>query len=247
MTRRTLAIAALACGVSTASVFGTARPALASDHNDSPAVKADPAADINDVYAWVQDSNTVILAMTVTPNAQPLSSDGQAGSKFSDAVQYVFHTTSQASFGAATAVEEDIIATFDDNQNISVWVGKNDYVTGMANTIPTGLVSADGKLKVFAGLIGDPFFFNLDGFNNAVATVESAAAGLTFDSTRCPQLDGPTAATLRTQLQSSIDGGAAVDDFANFDALAIVVAVDKSLLTKGGPVVAEWASTNQAQ
>ena len=246
MTRRTLAIAALACGASAASVLGTARPALASDHNDSPAVKADPAADINDVYAWVQDANTVILAMTVTPNAQSAGADGAPGSKFSDAVQYVFHTTSQMSFGATAVTEEDIIATFDASQKISLWVGSDDYVTGMANAT-TGLASADGKVRVFAGLIGDPFFFNLDGFNTPVATVDSVAASLTFGPTGCPQLDGPTAAALRGELQSSIDGGPAVDDFANFDALAIVVAVDKSLLTKGGLVVAEWASTNQAQ
>jgi hypothetical protein len=245
MTRRTLAIAALACGASAASVLGTARPALASDHGDSPSVVNDPAADINDVYAWMQGDN-VVLAMTVIPNAQPTAADGAAGSQFSDAVQYVFHTTSQASFGAATVVPEDIIATFDANQNISVWVGADDYVKGATGT-NAALVSLDGRLKVFAGLIGDPFFFNIDGFHNAVGTVESLASSLTLDPSGCPLLTDDQAALLRTQLTTSPDGGTAVDHFASFDALAIVISLDKSLLTRGGPIVAEWASTNQAQ
>jgi hypothetical protein len=244
MMRRTLGIAILACGASTAGLIGAARPAHASDHQDSPAVKSDPAADINDVYEWVEGSN-VVLAMTVFPDAMP-ATDAGASSAFSNVVQYVFHTTSQASFGAATSVEEDIICTFDATQKISCWVGTDDYVTGTANST-AGVVSADGKLKVFAGLVADPFFFNLDGFNATVATVDSVAGSLTFDPAGCPLLDPATAASLDSELQSAPDGGTAVDHFADFDGLAIVISVDKSLLTKGGPVVAEWASTNQAQ
>jgi hypothetical protein len=245
MTRRTLAIAATACAASAATICGAARPALASDHADSPSVVNEPSADINDVYAWMQGTN-IVLAMTVTPNAQPIAADGAAGSEFSDAVQYVFHTTSQMSFGAATVLPENIIATFDANQNISVWVGTDDYVKGATGT-NAALVSLDGKLEVFAGLIGDPFFFNIDGFHNAVATVESLESSLTLDPSGCPLLTDDQAALLRTQLTTAPDGGTAVDHFATFDALAIVISVDKSLLTKGGPIVAEWASTNQAQ
>jgi hypothetical protein len=43
-----------------------------------------------------------------------------------------------------------------------------------------------------------------------------------------------------------ITGGAAVDTFARFNVLAIVVAIDKSLATQGGPIVAVWGSTHRS-
>ena len=35
------------------------------------------------------------------------------------------------------------------------------------------------------------------------------------------------------------------DDFLGFNAFAIVVQVDKTLVTRGGPIVSVWASTNR--
>ncbi len=246
MKRRTLSIAALVCGASCVGLFGNARLAHSSDHLDSPATKADPAADINDVYGWMS-GNDLVLAMTLFPNAMG-ASDAGPGSAFSNAVQYVFHTSSGASFGATTA-NEDIICTFDVTQTISCWVGTDEYVTGDASGL-AGLASADGKFKVFAGLRADPFFFNLDGFNNTVSTVESVAGAaspvLMYDVAGCPTLSNGQGALLRTQLMTESDGGAATDFFATFNALAIVVSVDKSLVTKGGPVLSTWSSTNQA-
>ncbi|MEO7110517.1 MAG: hypothetical protein ABI183_08780, partial [Polyangiaceae bacterium] len=125
---------------------------------------SDPAADINDVYSWM-DGNNMVFAMTVTPNAP-------AGTAFSNATQYVFHTQSGAKYGATTGVEKNIIATFDATGKISLWVGTDEYITGDASAT-TGLASADGKVKVFAGLRADPFFFNLSGFNAAVSAVDS--------------------------------------------------------------------------
>lgn len=44
--------------------------AWAADHRDGPGVRADPAADINDVFAWMGPSaNRVYLVMTVFPFA----------------------------------------------------------------------------------------------------------------------------------------------------------------------------------
>jgi hypothetical protein len=248
MKRKVITIAALLGAASAASIVGTARIARSSDHLDAPATKADPAADINDLYSWVDGSN-LVLALTVFPAATG-ASDAGAGSQFSNTVQYVIHTASGTAFGN-TSAKEDIICTFSAAQVISCWVGSDEYVTGNASVAstdggPIGLTSADGKVKIFAGLRADPFFFNLDGFHHAEATVEGAeeAGALTFDQASCPQLDPATASTLRTQLQTSLDGGLATDFFAPLNTLAIVVAVDKSLVTKGGTVVSAWASTH---
>lgn len=231
--RKSRALAALAVLAGGAAVLGYSVRALSADHQDSPAVTASPTADINDVFTWM-DGNDVVLAMTVYPAAP-------TGALFDDRVQYVFHTSSGAAFGAAST-PVDVIATFDVTQKISLWVGTSEFVTGDAS--PTsGLTSADGKVKVFAGLRADPFFFNLDGFKNTVATVKSVASGLTFNDAGCPSLTQDQSTLLVGQLGSAPDGGAPVNHFATFNALTIVVSVDKSLLTAGGPVVSVWAGT----
>jgi hypothetical protein len=242
MQRRTVGIAVLVSLGCAATVVAVGRIAHTADHMDSPSTKADPTADINDLYGWMDGTNAV-FALTVFPAAMA-ASDAGPGSQFSNTVQYVIHTESGASFGQTTA-SENIICTFSVSQNISCWAGTDEYVTGNASN-PAGLSSADGKFKVFAGLRADPFFFNLDGFHQTEADVEAAEGTLTFDQAGCPQLDPVTAATLRTQLQTAPDGGPAADFFAPLNGLAIVVSIDKSLVTKGGPILAAWASTHTA-
>jgi len=243
MDRRTLRIAGLIGAVCVVSLVLSAGVARSADHLDSPATRADPTADINDLYTWM-DGNNLVLAMTLFPAAMAASADGGAGSKFSNTVQYVIHTSSGATFNNTTA-KEDVICTFDLAQKISCWVGTDEYVTGDASGT-TGLASADGKVKVFAGIRADPFFFNLDGFKHAVASVETAASSLAFDPAGCPALDAPTAAVLRSQLQSAPDGGPPGDFFAPLNGLAIVLSIDKSLVNRGGPIVSTWASTHRA-
>lgn len=229
------------------------RFAKSADHLDAPATKADHTADINDLYSWMEGTGVdagadagsttprAVFALTVFPAAP-------AGALFSDKVQYVIHTTSSATFGG-TETNKDIICTFAGTaapQTISCWVGATDaFVTGNADSA-TGIASADGKLKVFAGLRKDPFFFNLDGFRATVATVKGAASSLTYDA-GCPLLDDPTASALQTSLQSDGGGGGATDFFKDLNTLAIVVSVDKTLVTGGGPIVSAWASTNKGQ
>jgi hypothetical protein len=218
-----------------AGVVGYSASALSADHQDAPATRASPTADINDVYTWMDGSN-VVLAMTTYP-------DAPQGALFDDRVQYVLHTSSGQGFGA-TSTYVDVIATFDTStpQKISLWVGATEFVTGNASS-PSGLSTADGRVKVFAGLRADPFFFNLDGFKNTVATVESVASTLTFDDAGCPALSAGQQSLLATELATSPDGGAPVDHFATFNGLAIVVSVNKALLTAGGPIVSVWGAT----
>jgi hypothetical protein len=228
---------ALGCSALAVALFA-APLALAADHQDGPAATADPSADITDVFAWMSsDASKVNLVMDVFPFAG-------ATPKFSNTVQYVFHTSSRPSFGVAAAGTVNVICTFDASQNVSCWAG-DEYVTGDASST-TGLSSASGKLKVFAGIRNDPFFFNLDGFKATVADVTAAKGSLTFDSNGCPMLDTPTSTALVNQLKSAPDGGAPQNHFLNANLLAIVVQLDKSILTSGGPLVSVWAATHVA-
>jgi hypothetical protein len=212
------------------------RLARSADHLDAPAVRTDPTGDLGDLYAWMEDARAVFV-MTVHPAAPP-------GTLFSDAVQYVFHTSSSESFGS-TPTETSIICTFDAAQKIECWVGKDEYLTGDASQTG-GLTSASGKVRVFAGLRADPFFFNLDGFRVAVSGANPVlySGYVQRDSAGCPQL--PTEATSYfVNALKTTDGGPPQDFFQSLNALAIVVSVDKSLVTRGGSVVSVWASTNR--
>src|SRR6266446_6022206 len=121
---------------------------------------------------------------------------------------------------------------------IMCWVGMvggivaMDYVIGNASVAPTGITSADGKLKVFAGPRSDPFFFNLDGFKATVAIVEGLS-GLTFNDAGCPQLTAGQSNAAAAQLGKAADGGTAADFFAPLNGLAIVISIDKALLATG--------------
>lgn len=212
------------------------RTALAADHIDGPQASADPAADITDAFAWMTpDAQKVILVMDLTRNAD-------TGSRFSDSVQYVFHTTSRASFGATPSADVPVICEFDNQQRIQCWAGNAAFVSGDASGL-NGVTSTDGRLRVFAGLRNDPFFFNLAGFRQTARTVTAAASSLTFDAAGCPAVDAATSQALVTSLQTAPDGGPPVDGFANFNVIAIVVEVDKSILTQNGAIVSVATAT----
>ncbi|HEX4384168.1 MAG TPA: DUF4331 family protein [Myxococcales bacterium] len=219
---------------------------MAADHADGPAATADPSVDITDVFAWTSsDGKSLNLAMDVFPSATTTS-------KFSNTAQYVFHTSSTSAFGTAATSTENIICTFDASQKISCWAG-SEYVNGDAS--PTaGISSSSGKLKVFAGLREDPFFFNIDGFHDAVADVIATAAANklpTPDAAGCynlgnPATTGTIANAVVADLTHTSHGAAApVDHFAGLNVLSIVLTVDLSIVNAGGSVVSAWASTNR--
>lgn len=221
------------------SVLSAASWSIAADHLDAPVVSGDPLADITDLYAWTETTN-VVFALNVAPLAAK-------DAKFSDKVQYVIHTESAAGFGAA-GEKVDIICTFDAAQKISCWVGDKDYVTGDASAT-TGLQSASKGIKVFAGPRDDPFFFNLTGFQDTVATVKAVAGTLNFDAANCPTIDMATSKVLTDKLKtdplSMPVGGPAKDFFDGKNVLSIVLSIDKKLISDGGPILSAWASTNK--
>jgi hypothetical protein len=224
-----------------AAVWLLSTPTYAADHQDGPAATASPAADITDVFAWMSADHTkMYLVMDVFPAAT-------SAAKFDTNVLYVFHATSKASILATAGTSVDVICKFDAAQAVSCWAG-TEFVSGATAGAPTtGIASASGKLKVWAGLRDDPFFFNLDGFKKLVTTVKGAAGALlpTVDASGCPKVDAATSGVLVSQLKQDPNGGAPQDHFAGLNVLALVVSVDASLVNKGGPVVGVWASTNK--
>lgn len=219
--------------------------AFAADHSDGPAASKDPTADITDLFAWQVAKTASTTAKTYF--VLDLGTKVPTTEKFSDSVKYVFHTTSAAKYGATTKTPLDIIVTFSTAQAISVWVGPKLVVSGDASKT-AGLASADGKVKAFAGVRDDPFFFNLTGFKDVAAIVHGVATGATppaFDD-GCPIISADTANNVLVPgLKGPTEGGASSNFFAGFNVLSIVLELDTTLVTAGGPIVGVWASTNK--
>ncbi len=139
-----------------ASLLTSMIPTLqAADHNEAPQVKIDPAADINDLYAFMNpnDANEVILAMTVVPFAG-------TGSKFSDAIEYNFNISNDnTSYNKLTC-------TFSSSNQVSC-----SYAGGMSVSGNVGEVITGSGMRVFTGLRDDPFFFDFGAFTQTVATL----------------------------------------------------------------------------
>ena len=267
-----LAFLGVAAALGAAALFCGGRLGHAADHLDAPGVRmtANKMADINDVYAWTtSDGAKVNLVMTVSP-----ADDGTHN--FSPTFQYVFHVNSYPGMDNVSAfgmspTETKVICTFASNTSVQCWVvgtDIKDYVTGdPSNT--AGVTSKSGNVKVFAGRRSDPFFFNLAGFLTAQKAIETACGAgtpgtcpgaLAKDAAGCPNaLPNTVVATVAGYLSTTQDGvtppstlgpcpANQKDCFANFNVMAIVVQVDKSLLEdSANHLLGVWGSTHMAQ
>ncbi|HVZ31520.1 MAG TPA: DUF4331 family protein [Polyangiaceae bacterium] len=232
------------------ALAGTPLTSLAADHGDAPAAANEPTADITDLYAWMSgDASKVNLVLAVDPNAGP-------GATFSPAVVYHFSISSSQGYGQLQTAA-GITCKFIDTTNIECWLTGgasdpairtgNDYVVGDPSSAD-GLLSKGGGMRVFAGRRDDPFFLNYAGFQAAVKDAVAAAPMLQKDSEGCPTLDAATQKHLVVDdLQGDgTPGSQPKNAFAGSSVLALVIQLDKRLVTTNGPVLGVWASTHPA-
>ena len=95
-------LAAAIAGAAAVAIAGL--PSLASDHLDAPLVKNDGRTDINDVYVFEspEDSDNVVLAMTVNPGAGVIS-----GTSFDQKATYVFDIDTNGDAVADDSIDVD--------------------------------------------------------------------------------------------------------------------------------------------
>ncbi len=149
----------------------------AADHRETQRAKDNPAADIADVYAWHVTADgllTVILTYgggaDVATRTTPL---------YDKDVLYTIHidNTDDTNY----APNKNIYIRFGQN-NVGDWGVKVEGLPGsdadIIGAVGTTLTSG-AKGKVATGLFDDPFFFDLQGFNDTVQT-----GTLSFDSNR---------------------------------------------------------------
>jgi hypothetical protein len=218
-----------------ALTLGVPIAAFAADHGDVPSSAGDPSADITDLYAWMTaDATKLNLVAAVNPGAGN-------NTTFSDAVVYEFAVSSSARFGEPQSLTR-ITCKFIDGTNVECWAG-NDYVVGDPRE-PAGIVSDGGAMRVFAGLRDDPFFLEYAGFQEAIDTANSAVAAnmVTFppDNQGCPALSAEQQALLLGALTAD---GRATNTFAGQNVLALVIQINKEVVSSGGPVLGVSVST----
>lgn len=155
-----------ACAVG-ALVIVQPTPAGAADHVEAPGSAADPAADITDYYAWHKGTGVeqrLVLVVDFAGLNAPIA--GQTGTYDRD-VLYVFHIDKDGD----NQPDESIEARFGKN-GAGQWGLRVSGLPGGASLEgPVGTtLEGDGGVKAWAGLRDDPFFFDLTGFQQTLAT-----------------------------------------------------------------------------
>lgn len=176
----------------TAGLVAVAPFALrASDHAEAPLVESDQAADIADIYAFLDPNNNsnVILAVDVHGFIVP-GENGNLGA-FDPNVLFRFNIENTGD----AAPDKVIEITFDEQtsrsqpQTAHITIPAKKKKDNLSFTAPTTISSATASTAVdptvttdgasgisfFAGLTDDPFFFDVPAFNRFVASVLGGA------------------------------------------------------------------------
>src|SRR5689334_4170402 len=131
-----------------------------SDHFSGPAVMGDPSVDITDFYAFVspERAGNLVLIMDVFPLAT-------SQSFFSDVVTYRFRlrplTEADGSIAHGTA-EYTIDVSFNDvPEGSSAQEGTIVTSDGREASFVVGEPLEQDGMRVFAGLVSDPFFMDV--------------------------------------------------------------------------------------
>lgn len=187
----------------------------AADHTEPPAISDKKAADIADLYTW-HEEGSLVAVLTFGGPAAPGADQEPTVSRD---VLYGIHVDNNDDQEA----EVDIRARFgqDDDGNWGVRVagipGADAPLVGpVGQTLPA---EGDGA-KVWTGLREDPFFFDLQGFQDSVAnqSLTDGDGNLYFDSSR--------------------------DFFAGQNITALVVEVPVDAVTADDDVLDIWATTS---
>jgi len=169
--KQTKLLLSLLAAIFTVAIIGVV--AFAADHSEAPATRADNAADIADVYAW-HEGNKLI---TVVTYAGLQATTATQSASYDEDVLYTVHIDNNAD----NIADSNVYVRFGKN-NAGEWGVKVENLPGTSEAVMGAVetkLDAGNGLSVYTGLRDDPFFFDLEGFNQTLET-----GTVSFDPTR---------------------------------------------------------------
>lgn len=221
------------CAILAAGALLPSAPLRAADHGDGPVASNDQAADLGDVFAFVDpnDFGRVVVAMTTRGFIVP-SEAGNFGI-FDPTLVYRFdlETTGDAVPDGSITVTFSPRTSGSVAQTATVTVKYNASATpvvftapctnpSLADVAPAQVVTEDqaSGIRFFAGPTDDPFFFDIVGFNRFVASVLAGSPNLAnFNRAR--------------------------DSFAGYNCMSIAISLNKRRFRAAGGVLGVSAAT----
>ncbi|QEG34386.1 DUF4331 family protein [Bythopirellula goksoeyrii] len=149
----------------------------AADHLDAPNVMGLADRDINDLYAFQSptNSNNTVLIMTVNPIAGNPATGSNA--PFGATVNYGFQIDNTGDAIADVSYTTTFTASVGGVQTLTTLRNGVPFATGTTGMNITATGAGGGTVR--ADVFDDPFFFDLNGFNNGLAfTGDDFFAGL---------------------------------------------------------------------
>jgi len=141
------------------------RMTRAADHLDSAATRAAPAADIDDIYAWVPKAGRTAMVMTVGDTFVG------PGSRFGAGIEYRFairNVVSRNGKLVPTASARDIVCLADDAKEQKVTCTTSTGATkSHVLGAPAACDQAADELCVWAGVRKDPGYVDLEAIDRA--------------------------------------------------------------------------------
>ncbi|QED28719.1 DUF4331 domain-containing protein [Microvenator marinus] len=177
MNRWTRVLPVVAIAAAAGLYLTQTQPVDAADHTDPPDRVGTPgnAADIGDIYAWHNTAEgTLTVALTFSGPLAPAAD--QAGN-YDDDVLYAIHIDNTGD----NVANHNIYARFGQN-DLGDWGVRVEGIPGATAPVEGAVeatIDAGNDVKVWAGLRDDPFFFDLEGFQDTLSTGD-----LSFDNTR---------------------------------------------------------------
>ena len=236
---RWIKLAAVVAAVTSIGTAGVIKLARGSDHQDTPEVELNPAADMTDVYAFPAASpDRVVLVL----NSWAFITPAQTSNTYFDPnLLYQFKIDDNTDGIEDKVIQITFTGTGAD-QTVEVRGPMAPPVPGaMGNTVAdvppavtgkinTTLGSATG-MQVFAGWRDDPFFIDLEQFFRIIPDRKPVTGPLA----QLP--DTPTASAFRNP---------GIDFVAGFNVLSIVVELPTAALTAGGnPKIGVWGTISR--
>jgi hypothetical protein len=262
--RRLLGSVTALVALTAAGFLYVAHPVRGSDHQDAPAVLAQPPADITDLYVFpATNPNNVVLVMNVDPLLTPSNT---SAARFSNNTLYQFKIVNGpvGTKNPENTVIQLLATGTGANQTLTLYGPAAPAMTGINSVpvAPTGtfgfnkLAILPGNIIAFAGPRADPFFFDLFQFFKILPdrNYQNPRSGDTLGSST-PTFNGyPTGSTSGPSGSgyacSTAPSQNALTQAAppGFNVLSIALSIPRTMLAPAGTnsIIHVWATTSVA-